>query len=403
MIQQPRQAIEAIQHALEKTASSELAALYLYGSIVKEKYIPGLSDINLLAVVKEGTNIHQIRDALRPIWLEHSHAIRQMPLIATPASLQRHLQLFPILAAHLVHYGRLLAGESLEINAQPITLAERLSMMAQTSQAASESLAPALQSESDQKTAVEKLFRLANFLGIDKNSETDSPLETVAAVQAHLARLLTGHPSLCWQGPAPTGAPPMVDSLVAIYEMQDRVILLLPDWTPERIEANILNTDWTAVSESLEGQYKGLQITTPSLLRLIYKYDKAADHFFQNYQHAWGQTPLASLEVPHWLVYRDLARLPTIMEIKSLPHAYFIASDDQLDMLIHDFQNRLLNNQLREELMIRLDNRERGKRPPTLPDRQSPSHVRIDAIFNQFNWWANHYSTIMHHKKNNPP
>jgi hypothetical protein len=90
------------------------------------------------------------------------------------------------------------------------------------------------------------------------------------------------------------------------------------------------------------------------------------------------------------------------MELKSLPHAYFTASDDKLDMLIHDFQNRLLNNQLREELMVRLDNRERVNRPPTLPDRQSPSNVRIDAIFNQFNWWANHYSTIMHNKKNNP-
>ena len=97
---------------------------------------------------------------------------------------------------------------------------------------------------------------------------------------------------------------------------------MLPDWPPEEIEAYICNVDWTAVSESLIGQYNGLQLTTPNQFRLMLQYNTAADHFFQNYSHAWGINALAALEIPRWRVTKIWPGSPRLWKSKLFRSLY---------------------------------------------------------------------------------
>jgi len=403
MIQQPYQAIEEIQKSLEKNIPHQLAALYLFGSIAQEKYIPGLSDINLLAVVQEGTSIHDVRAALRPIWLKYASAasavIQQMPLIATPATLDRHLEVNPLLAAHIVKFGRLLTGRNLQLRSQPTSPAEKIGVLSRAALNASTVIAPRLLPDHKVQPNLKRLYRLANYLELDTRPQTHSPVETVAAVQAHMARLLAEQPALRWESPPSADAPPLVDALLTIYELQDRAVFLLPDWPPDRIEAYIKAVDWSAVAESLAGQYYGLQLSTPAQFRLMMYYNQSSDHYFRNYNHAWGQDPLASLTIPRRETYKELARRASHIEIKSFPHAYITTDDDEFSTLIHDFQNKLLNIQLREELMARFEKRPRVTPPIPLPDRSFPAPTRIDAIFDHLHWWTEHYTAAMHREK----
>lgn len=387
------QLLQTIQHALQQTLGSQLLSLYLFGDLAQDRYIPGLSSIDLLAIIQDQTNIHQIRETLQPIWQQNSQIIRPMPLIATPAALDRHLQLYPLLAHELNQNGRLLTGQPHPIKTQPTDPVERISHLALQALQASESLAPELLEEDQARTATQNLKHLANQLQI-KTAQSTTPTQTLAAIYAHLDAQLEQYPSLKRQAPIPTDAPPLIPNLLSIYEVHDRAIFLLPDWPPSKIQTYINNIDWTAVSQTLKNQYYGLQLTTPSLIRLIYQHQRPTDTLFKSYQHAWGQHHLETLKPTHDLLYRDLARQPSQLQIETFPHAYLTATDDQLNKLIHDFQNKLLNIQLREELISRHENRPRAL-PPDLPsDRDIPSSQRIDAIFHQVNWWANHYTTV---------
>ncbi|MCI0398488.1 MAG: hypothetical protein L0322_26655, partial [Chloroflexi bacterium] len=304
-------------------------------------------------------------------------------------ALARHLALNPGLAHHLATAGRRLVGDDLLGQPTPPDPAETAARLAAHALDASAALAPSLLEPEEAQAATLALRRLAGRLSGQPVTERAPAGELFAAVQAHLAAYLAGRVA---EEPAPAGlvdgAPPLLPDLQAIYEVGETVVLVLPDLPPERLR----QVAWPEVAELVAGDYRGLRVTTTGQLRLILQHDRPAEHFFRNYQHAWGLEVLAGLDVPLWRVLRDLARQPSELQTAVLPQAYFTAGDDQLSMLIHDFGNKLLNIQLQQELLSRMAGRRRTMPPEPIPDRSFPSAVRIDAIFDHFNWWADHYA-----------
>lgn len=385
-----------IQEALQSTIGAQLLALYAFDSETDGSSQPVMNGLNFLAVVEDEAVLHEIRPVLRPLLPPCPPAA----IFSTSPSLSRHLKLNPTLAAHLASNGRPLSGQVLNIYPEPVTAAEAISFLTATALNASKALAPGLLPKQEATTAQDQLLQLANHLGLEpvpagEDSSPAATIQTIAAIQGKLANILSNNPDLRWQTPAPTGAPPLVDALVAIYEHLDNAIFILPDWPAEEIEAYINNVDWTAVSESLSGQYRGLQLSTPSQFRLLIQHNAPADFFFQNYTHAWGTNALAAIEVPPSHIYQDLARTASQMEIQDFPWAYLTAEDSQLNRLIHDYQNNLLNIQLREELLHRLTGQPRVSPPIPLPAREAPDEQKVDATLNQFRWWANTYTEKM--------
>ncbi len=380
-----------IPQTIQQTIGSQLISFYQLGSQGQHKGKSAPSGINSLAVVESRDSIHQIRQAIRPI-----HQPNQpLPYIATPTALTRHLQLNPLLAHFFHHSSQRLLGQPIETEPTAVSVPERIGLLAGIAIEASKIIAPQLLNKQEAQSSHQTLDNLAAHLQIGRNIQTSRPIQTLASIQAYLAQWIATHPDTQWQTPAPTGAPPLVDALVAIYERQDQLIFILPDWPPDKIKAYLYEVDWSAVSESLTGQYKSLQITTPSLFRLMLQYHNPADHFFQNYNHAWGINALTSLEIPRWRVYQDLARFASQMEVHTFPQAFITAENHQLNRFIHDYQNKLLNIQLREELLYRLTGQERVSPPTPLPERTATTTEKVDATHQQFNWWANHYTEKM--------
>jgi hypothetical protein len=117
--------------------------------------------------------------------------------------------------------------------------------------------------------------------------------------------------------------------------------------------------------------------------------------FLNTYHHAWGVDPLASLPVKRWRVYRDMARLPSEIQTVTMPATFVTTGDRDLAMMIHDYQNRLLNLQLRSELLSRTTKTSVVKPPDSLPDQAASASERLQAIYSNLGWWADFYTEAM--------
>jgi len=198
-----------------------------------------------------------------------------------------------------------------------------------------------------------------------------------------------------WPDEVTPNAPPLVNDLRAIYEMDNHLVLVMPDLEPVMLARRIASADWRQVADRIGDHYRGLWITTPSQLRLIVRYEDSMDYLVQGYHHAWGTDPINDLEISLAHAFRSLARPPSELELADLPHAYISAEDTDLSMLTHDFQNKLLNIQLRSELLCRKLDIKSSVPPDPLPDRDAPEAQRIDAILSHLRWWADHYTSLM--------
>lgn len=381
-------AAEATAAALRRGIGDQLQALYLFGSLATDAYQPGRSNVNLLAVVDETTNIHKVRDAFWPVWRKYGATLQRAPLLATPAVLARYGRLRPDFSWHLAQHGQLLVGEPLAgfPPAEPAPI-DQLSPLAIQAMAASAALAPQLLSPEARGQALALLRRLAHcYAGFHDETATAGML--FAQLQAALADRLTTLPLTEWQNSEYLESPPLLPQLLAIYEETDQVILVLPEMTA----GEWLAIDWDEVAGRLVDQYYGLQVATPAQLRLVMSQERATDLRLNRVRHVWGANPLAGVEATPGRILRSAARLAANLHLDALPNAYLTAKDDQAGKIIHDFQNRLLNVQLQHELLHRLADLPRSEPPTPLPDRTTPAPQRIEAIIHHLDWWADHYA-----------
>ncbi len=400
-------AISAVNDALREEYADNYVSLYLFGSVVTGNYQFRQSDVNLLAVIEGDVGINRLRDALKPVWSEYGNVLRKIPKIGNRKSIDSYLAINPILAQHISSQGELVYGKPCLAQPAEVLLSERLARTISLTMQASTAIAPSLLPEKEASEASMNLKRLFKQT-FDKIVEDDYQApRLLGRIKQHIHEELRSVPQQPWEDTPVRDAPPLICDLRAIYELENRLVLVLPESDPELITQQLSTIDWPTVSSRVADQFRGLYITTARELRLMMQYENTSDLYLKSYDHAWGLDPIASIEVEPWRIYRDLARLPAELLVGSLPNAYIISEDTDAAMLIHDFQNKLLNIQLRNELLGRLDFRQVTLPPTPLPEIDEPIERRIDAIFNHLEWWANQYFTSMKSAQtaevNNPP
>ncbi len=383
--------VQTIVKKLARKLGGQLEAVFLFGSLAQNQYLPEESDINLLAVVADGTSIHALRRLFLPIWDEYCTVLCHAPLIAQESDFARYLTLAPTFAHHLIHEGQILFGPPDYLDGWPTTDPyDSSARLAWEASQASIALTPSLLEPDEAKEQLKHLRRLARRLhgkplGLEKTA-----VELFALVQYHLTNqiaALTGPLSL----PQPTTTSALLPGLQAIYQQNDRMIMVFQKLTPHQIMA----IKWPSLAKRVADRCTGLQVVTTSQLRLIAEVERPLDIVFKRYQHQWGEDPLAAISPSKRQVLRQAARLPADVQIVQLPNAYLTQDDSKLHDIIHDYQNKLLNVQLEHELLCRLQGIERFVPPEPLPDRSAPSPIRIDAIFKQLGWWAGYYADQM--------
>jgi hypothetical protein len=387
-----RDLLRDVAHELDRALGDNLRGLYLYGSLTADYYQSDESDINLLAIINDNSDYHQLHQAVRPVWQRYSSRIKQPPLVAKQAMLVRHMQLFPNFGYHLAQNSRLLQGEANLLGRLPDrSPAEFLSHLADEIMEVSAALAPNLLEPAEAERYTVRLRSLARRLLKRHIGPTETAVDLFAAIQDYLSRKIAVlSTTQLLPPPAPTTTP--LPGLHAIYKKElGRIVIVFNQLTPPQIKA----TDWPRIAGQLTDHCTGLHVTTAMQLRLLTKLERPLDMLFQRYTLDWGLNPLANLKPPLYYSLRHAARLPSAITVEMLPKAYLAAAEEQLPKVIHDFQNRLLNIQLENEILYRMGHLTQFVPQPALPGREAPTPQRIRAIFTHLDQWCDFYYTMM--------
>ncbi|GJM41189.1 MAG: hypothetical protein DHS20C20_14710 [Ardenticatenaceae bacterium] len=387
-------ALNSIAQTLKTDLGSQLEAVFLFGSQTAKQKATAVSDSNLLLITKPETNIQTIRNSFYPLWQTNKMMLKRAPLIANRRALSRHLQLNPQLALNLLQHGQQLAGDPVSIDifrtpANPYEIYADLSLKLLD---ASNALVP--NSEPESELTLNRLFRQIT----NKSAEaTDTAVSQFNTVQQAVTAVLNKLPAAkIWHTAAQSGpTSPNIPGLQAIYTENKRNIFVFNQLTPQQIR----QINWQTVAQHLPRPDDALHITTVAQFCLMALYDKALDLRFNKYSHKWGIHFLDKLKPSNYQILRQAARIPSHILVDALPHSMLTATnanDETLHKLIHDYQNRMLNIQLENELLFRLGLIPAKFVPPEpLPEPDVPASERLDAIFQHLDWWTDFYQTAL--------
>lgn len=386
-------ALDHIAQTLAADLDDQLEAVFLFGSQTAQQMTTAVSNTNLLLITNPNANMQVIRQRFFPLWQKHHNLLKRAPIVATRHSLQRHLQLNPHFALNLLQHGQQLAGDTLStdlfrIPANPHEIYAHLAhQLMQASAALDENSPP----ETSQQ--LNRLFRQIT----NKSANGQTAVTQFNTVQQALTAVLNQLPAAkVWQKAAQAGpTSPTIPGLQAIYTENKRNIFVFNQLTPQQIS----QIKWQTLAQNLPDTNATLHITTVAQFCLMALYDTALDLRFNKYSHKWGIHFLAQLTPSSRQILRQAARVPSHILLDALPHSYLTAAntnDETLHKLIHDYQNRMLNIQLENELLFRLGLIPAKFVPPKpLPERDVSASVRMDAIFQHLEWWADFYQTAL--------
>lgn len=387
-------ALNTISQALAADLGPQLEAVFLFGRQAVQSTRTAVSPPNLLLVISPEANIHAVRDSFYPLWQQHKNALQQPPLVATRQSLRRHLEFNPHLALDMLQHGLQLAGSPMPANffRTRVNPHELYAHFSQQLLAASAALGQGSSLEDDAL-----LNSLVQQICAQPASATETAVARFSRVQQALTAVLNQLPAANnWTRAAQTGpTSPNIPGLQAIYIENNKNIFIFNQLTPRQMG----QINWQTLAQHLPQADGSLHVTTVAQFCLVALYERALDLRFNKYQHKWGIPFLAKLAPSSHQILRQAARMPSYILVDSLPHSYLTAanaSDDTLHKLIHDYQNRMLNIQLENELLFRLGLIPAKFVPPQpLPERDTPAKQRLTAIFQHLEWWADFYQTTL--------
>jgi len=388
------EAVKTITRSFPRRLGGQLEAIYLYSSMAQDYHQGGQSDVNLLIVVADGTNIYALRSLFLPVWEKYDSVLQRAPLIAHKSAFARHLQVNPILAHYLAREGQQLYGapDLLDQFLPSVAPHEVYASLAAAAMQSSAALAPDLVDPETAAAASARLRRLLQQIHSEEALADETAVQLFARLHHSLGPIVAKLP-VVQQWPhskAPAATSPLLPGLQTIYKEADKMVLVLSRLTPQQI----VRTEWQKLSERLAGHCNGLYVTSVDQLCLILTYENPLDLLLRRYQHNWGPDFLPSLVLSLRSILRHAARLPSHILVDALPNVYLTmpADDDEnLHKLIHDFQNRMLNIRLEHELIARLQGLERFEPPAPVPGRDTPPRQRLDAIFQHLDWWTEYY------------
>jgi hypothetical protein len=372
-----------------------LEAIYLFGSLVEGLYEPTVSDINLLVIIGSSTNIELYDEEIRPIWQLYHKTLRTNPIVASPVPLNRHLALNPLFASHLRRVGQRIIGEDYVWPEPNVDILEHMARLAKQAIECSALLGPTLLLAQDKHVAHNRLRQIhKQIFGLNK-VESQSDNDRINQILLFANDRLADFPGLLKPNLFAEGAPPLISRLLSIYEAENRIYLVFPDIPSSEFKEILGNLDWSTVADRVAGFYKELRVTTAAQLRLILCYNHSADFKLKTFSHVWGVDILDDLDVADWTIYREQARLSSELLLIDLPSNYIYTKRSDLAMLVHDYQNKLLNIQLKHELLCRIMSRKLEFPEQKLPSRGAPIEVRLQGIFDHLEWWADYYFNKM--------
>lgn len=383
---------QALLQAMKQTLGKQLHAAYHVPVSSAGYFIQGRTSSTLLLVVEDYTLLHEMRQVILRTTPEIGSD--STPLVATRKTLQQHLLLNPLFAHHLVRYGTCLDGEALpNVLRQRPNAREQVAYLISRAVEGSAALAPQRLDPQSAAIAGQELRKVAATFNQQVNGKQLSPTDLFSLTQTYLERLLA---RLEGRQPVMDAAGDGKLQIESIFEDRASLLILIPPGGGRLIRT----FDWSAVVERMPYHLSRLAVSTAGQLRLATMFERPLDYILGTYRHVWGKKALDGLEVSAHFVFRQAARKPSQLLVNGLPGDYLVArTEEEIHRVIHDYQNRLLNIRLEQELLARIYKpRLSGVHfdsPGPLPRRDESLDVRIDAIADQLDWWVAQYTQYL--------
>ncbi len=381
--------LESFLPALQEESDVELLAAYTVPPAGDGYFLSHRFEAALLLLIAQAEQIHPARQAIRRLRVDWNNIFEAPPIIFTPTDLRQHTRLFPLFAKHLATYAERRCGDALPLVSAPDPHPiERLAFLVKEAIDASEALVP----QKDARQSLRRLQRLVDELGNDPEpssfgGEGRRPADLFARVQVHLRHSIDNLPVMAQQHTRIV-KDAREPNLLAFYEDQQRLLVIIPP-----LSANLLRRiDWSSLAGPMPSQFTTLNVATTDQLFLTIQATRALDFALGGFRRRWGAELLSGLRVTARAVFRQAARKSASLLADGVLGAYLLAPDDEgVHRVIHDYQNRLLNVRLENELLYRLLDVSRSEPEQPLPRRDEPLTERIDAIAEHLRWWTAHY------------
>lgn len=379
--------VDQLLPALQQQIGAHLLGAYIVqptgdGYFLRDRFEPAL-----LLLLHEDFPIHAAREAILKLRINWRHVLEASPYVFTPASLSRHVRLFPLFHQHLSRHSERIHGQILPLESPGRV--HRIELLAFLITEAIETSAALVPDQSDLHM-LNRLQRLARHMSNHNGSAQATPAELFAQVQIHLRLILDSLPALApHRVPAAKSGEP---NLLAFYEDRQNLLAVIPQLSGKLLQ----KIDWPALAHARNEQTTALNVATSDQFFLSIQAQRPLDYVLGNFRRLWGVDLLKNLSVSARGVYRQAARRPSSWLVAGVLGDYLLAPNAKaLHQVIHDYQNRLLNLRLQHELLSRIFSIAPQEPPVPLPRRDEPLAVRIDAITAHLDWWANHYTQSM--------
>lgn len=336
----------------------------------------------MILIVADDTDINNVRRAFLPMWGSHQSLYRRAPLVAREASFTRYLTVYPAFNDQLNRSARIIKQDNFQnlvIN-DPAPVEAR-AFLANELYLASTALAQEGYDKSKRAAAVASLNRLQRrFAPSEANKDIPT---TLCSLLSRIALPETSYK-------AESDAPYHIEGLVSLYEKLGEIIFVVE--SPHTVSQ--INWDQVA-SDVAENGFTSFGVTTPDLFHLLVEKVYPLDHAILSYNHVWGADLLTAVTVAAEDVMRDASRVAMNYEIDHFPNRLLTSPPTQENnaILIHDFQNKLLNIRLQNELLARLkmsDKNGTGR----LPSKGAPQSVRLQGLWDSFGMWGRYFYDI---------
>lgn len=381
----PQDKLDAIKNYIAYFQSTYGKKL-LYGYLHLNNHA-GLNSESLYLILDDGCSFLDDREAFHAVWLKNREGLPKPPIVMERRDFERFLQIFPGHAYHMARNTRKLGP------APP--LAERVSVAPTDIQMqawschqgmiASEVVAP--KGDTPTEKSMLALFDQYAFL----KGEPPNVKAPLPSTFSELHKALPSGTAIQYKKPADLPPTP-VTTLVSQYGNLSTQIFVVED-----IDAATQLTDWETVWQTLPSQTEAIQLTTPDRFYLAVDYYGSVDFRLMSYQKAWGVDLLENLDIQKVNLMQDAARpAMRIFVHEFLPDLIRTEVNEENNRkIIHDFQNRLLNIRLQNELLGRLQIAPKTSPPYDLPPRDAPTDERISAIYDHLTWWSRYYYELM--------
>lgn len=383
---------------VKRSLNGEYLACYLLNEQRASSTESSRPAYSFLLFAQHLTSLPAFKRKLSPLALQMGSMFRNIYFF-TPETISNHLELDPHFSHILYSAGRRVAGEDMLPDPPKSVNDWQLKDRSRKAFEASAILAPRLLSSAKVADILDDLVVSGEQTRIPAKEKPSAYL-----LYRYLAKLQSEIGIEPPKGGSVHSPATSLTDRLSFYEWEKRLLVVLPQMDERILHNFVVESHWNTMVSSLGKSFRTVHVLPMSILRYHLIHNEPASLLLQNLELLRGPDILADLRPPLWLVYQELGLKASTVLAQRFPQAYLLTDESKLRAVEHDYQNVLLNIQLRNELICKINHLPIDVPRETKLPQEAPHEDRISYLLARLAWWTRHYLAQMKEiKPSDPP